>query len=111
MDARASNAESAITGMLLYSDGNFMQMLEGPRESLDDAMARIHRSKLHSDVTILVDEPVSVREFESWSMAFKRAHAEAFLAMRQASWVREGDQLTQGREILRDFWRNSRSAS
>lgn len=31
-EARGSNLENDITGVLLYSDGNFMQCLEGPVE-------------------------------------------------------------------------------
>ncbi len=39
-----------------------MQMLEGPRQSIDDTMAWIRSSSRHSGITQLIDEPVDVRE-------------------------------------------------
>jgi len=105
--SRVRNAESAVTGVLLAAGGNFMQMLEGPRKSLDETMARIRRSRRHAGILVLVDEPVSAREFDAWSMAFTRAEADKFLQLRNASWVRAGAPVSDGRELLRQFWRNT----
>jgi hypothetical protein len=106
-ESRVRNNENAITGVLLAAGGNFMQMLEGPRQSLDETMVRIRSSRRHTGIIELVDEPVSVREFDDWSMAFTHAEADKFMQLRNASWVREGDHLSAGRELLRQFWRNT----
>lgn len=108
--SRKRNAENSLTGALLYSDGNFMQMLEGPQPSIESAMRRIHASKLHHGIIVLIDEPVSVREFASWHMAFKHVAPHEFLSLRDADWVRADDRLTVGRELLRQFLQGSRAA-
>jgi len=41
--ARANNERLGITGMLLYRDGNFMQVLEGEEPVVRDLYARIER--------------------------------------------------------------------
>lgn len=37
---RTNNERAGITGMLLYKDGNFMQLLEGEKE----AVLRLHKN-------------------------------------------------------------------
>lgn len=42
--ARARNAHELVTGVLLYSHGNFMQYLEGPRAGMESRL-RAHRGR------------------------------------------------------------------
>jgi hypothetical protein len=106
-ESRMRNTGNAVTGILIHSDGNFMQMLEGPRQSLDDTMARVRASRRHSGIIELIDEPVTVREFESWSMAYSPADAQQFVQLTTAPWVRSTDHLSGGRELLRQFSQNA----
>ena len=41
--SRNNNAKQGISGILLYSDGNFMQALEGEKEAVEQTFARISR--------------------------------------------------------------------
>lgn len=52
--ARLANARAGIGGMLLYHDGLFMQMLEGPLAAVDALYARIAADVRHCEVRLLV---------------------------------------------------------
>jgi hypothetical protein len=69
--ARAINAEHGITGMLLYKDRSFLQVLEGDSESVHTIYARITRDARHEKVRTLYDEPIHKRDFSDWTMGFR----------------------------------------
>lgn len=64
------NARLGITGMLLYKDGNFMQVLEGDEAAVRGLYETIRRDPRHHDVITLLEEEVPQREFSEWSMGF-----------------------------------------
>jgi hypothetical protein len=70
--ARANNLRSGVTGMLLYCDGNFLQLLEGEDAAVEATFDRIRRNRRHTDVTVLLDEKVRERSFAEWSMGFEK---------------------------------------
>ncbi|HEX8279730.1 MAG TPA: BLUF domain-containing protein [Chthoniobacterales bacterium] len=69
--SRANNERDDITGMLLYKDGRFMQLLEGPESAVCATYSRIARDLRHRDVTILLEGPIQERDFTEWSMGFQ----------------------------------------
>ena len=69
-DARERNRARGITGMLLYKGGNFMQLLEGDRDTVRDVFASIGRDPRHKDVIQLLTKEIDRRCFEDWSMGF-----------------------------------------
>src|SRR5437870_652135 len=69
--AHRNNTRDGITGLLLYKDGNFMQALEGPEETVLRTFARISRDPRHHGVMTLLDGPLTERQFPSWSMGFR----------------------------------------
>lgn len=69
--SRSNNETREVTGMLLYKGGNFMQVLEGPEESVNALMEKIKADPRHKDVSILSREPIQTRQFPSWEMAFQ----------------------------------------
>ena len=73
--ARANNERSGITGILLYHDLSFLQIIEGTRDDVDRLMARIRRDPSHSSMRIVQDESISERDFKSWAMACRLASA------------------------------------
>jgi hypothetical protein len=68
--ARTANAEGALTGMLLYIEGGFFQVLEGDDTVVDEVYGRIKRDPRHSKVTLIIQEPIAVRDFSDWTMGF-----------------------------------------
>lgn len=71
--AREFNRAHGITGMLLYFDMVFFQVLEGPRVALEQLYERICKDVRHQDVTTHVSEAVDERLFPEWSMAYRAA--------------------------------------
>ncbi len=69
--ARRKNAAADITGMLLFGDGTFIQVLEGPRTAVDELLAVISADPRHTDVELLYDEMIDERAFSDWSMAYR----------------------------------------
>ncbi len=66
-----SNKQRNITGMLLYADGNILQVLEGEKAVLVEAFRSIQSDVRHHGIFVLIEEDITVRRFSSWSMGFK----------------------------------------
>ena len=66
--ARTENPKLGITGVLLYDNGKFLQILEGEKFHLDALLENIKRDNRHNNMQILVDAPISARELEGWNM-------------------------------------------
>ena len=69
--ARSNNPQLGITGMLLYIDGNFLQVLEGPEPQVRELFRNIERDRRHKGVILLVQEAADERAFPDWSMGYK----------------------------------------
>jgi hypothetical protein len=68
--SRRNNPPAGITGALLFNEGLFAQVLEGPLPAIERTFERIQQDPRHSDVTVLQSGPCENREFGDWSMAF-----------------------------------------
>ena len=68
--ARNANAERGVTGMLLYIEGGFFQVIEGGASVVDDVYGRILRDPRHSRITSIIREPIAARDFSEWTMGF-----------------------------------------
>ncbi|NBC49469.1 MAG: hypothetical protein GVY22_16145 [Gammaproteobacteria bacterium] len=69
--ARAYNAEQGITGLLLYQDGHFLQVLEGEMDKVRALFKRICEDDRHTKVALLFEELVSQPQYPDWSMGFQ----------------------------------------
>lgn len=67
---RKNNERLGLTGMLLFKNGNFMQILEGDEQPLRDVYRKIALDNRHSSVVKLLDHPIPHRQFQGWPMAF-----------------------------------------
>ncbi len=68
--ARENNHRSQITGMLLYHNASFLQVLEGKRTVVETLFKKIAHDPRHHDVTLLRKRVLPNREFEKWEMGF-----------------------------------------
>lgn len=64
------NAEAGITGLLLFMNGVFAQVLEGDPAVVEALYARILADPRHRDAEVLSDKTITVRSFDDWSMAY-----------------------------------------
>ncbi|HEY0817426.1 MAG TPA: BLUF domain-containing protein [Rhizobacter sp.] len=111
VEARQLNLESGVTGALIYSDGIFMQYFEGEHGPMAQTYERIRKSRKHSRLVELMNEPAHAREFPDWQMALAQPSQSELLAISTANWVVQGArsgtraQGSVGLTLLRDFWR------
>lgn len=69
-DSRARNQAAGITGMMIYHEREFMQLLEGERSVIEALYERIQADRRHQQVYRLWDGPIATRNFDDWTMAF-----------------------------------------
>jgi hypothetical protein len=67
---RESNVALGISGMLPYKAGNFLQVLEGERDTVLALYKRIGRDPRHRALTALSQTVITQRDFPDWSMGF-----------------------------------------
>ena len=68
--AREANQRAGITGLLLYHQREFLQLIEGERQAVQRLFQSIERDPRHDHVDVVWEGPVRRRSFEHWSMAF-----------------------------------------
>jgi hypothetical protein len=79
--SRANNERLSLTGMLLHSEGNFFQVLEGEPARVDQLYQKIILDKRHGQFTVIIREPIARRSFPSWSMGFSSVSPEELTAI------------------------------
>lgn len=70
--AHRANPGLGLTGMLLWADTRFAQLLEGPADSLDLMYARLRADPRHEDLVLLSRRGTPRRLFPDWTMGCKR---------------------------------------
>jgi hypothetical protein len=69
--SRKNNTALEVSGILLYKDGNLMQLLEGDENAVVTLYDKLGRDPRHKDLTVIWDGTEEERQFPSWSMAFR----------------------------------------
>lgn len=64
-----NNAERDITGILFFSDGHFVQLLEGNPPTIRELFDDIVQDDRHDNVKLLFERPARERLFYEWDMA------------------------------------------
>jgi hypothetical protein len=66
--SKANNPGLGVTGVLCFSEGIFLQVLEGGRSAVNRLYNRIASDSRHADVELLCYEEIGERHFAGWSM-------------------------------------------
>lgn len=69
---KLNNPGLAVTGMLIYANGTFLQTLEGESGPVEKLLQKIERDSRHQDFQVIKREVTSSRLYENWSMGFER---------------------------------------
>ena len=69
-EARNANADRGVTGLLLYREGSFYQVLEGSESAVMATFQEIEGDPRHKEVRILFHGETDAREFADWKMGF-----------------------------------------
>ncbi|TWU47674.1 Blue light- and temperature-regulated antirepressor YcgF [Rubripirellula reticaptiva] len=70
--SRSSNQSIGITGVLLFRDRTFFQVMEGPADAVDKLFRRISADPRHCNMIVLSEQEIDSRHFGDWQMGFTR---------------------------------------
>jgi hypothetical protein len=65
-----NNQKYNITGLLIYKNKQFAQVIEGDEDAIERIWSKIQRDTRHTDIQLLSKEPIIHRSFTKWSMLF-----------------------------------------
>ena len=66
--SKANNPALGVTGVLCFSEGIFLQVLEGGRSAVNQLYNRVAADTSHTSVELLCYEEIGERRFAGWSM-------------------------------------------
>ncbi|MGI9277898.1 MAG: BLUF domain-containing protein [Endozoicomonas sp.] len=69
---RRNNQKLNVTGMLLYSEGVFIQVLEGAENTISELYQRILIDPRHHSTLLLTRGISDTRQFPDWRMGFRK---------------------------------------
>lgn len=101
---KRSNESKGITGMLLYCEEQFIQVLEGPRSTVEQLFEKIKVDPRHNTVLKLFEKPIDQRCFPEWSMGIhiyekeELAEIEGYSSLQDA--LKKGDASTQHAHVV-----------
>ncbi len=75
--SRENNSKQHITGMLLFKDGNFLQVLEGEEAEVMKLYEVICLDPRHRGANIIEKSKIVKRQFGDWSMGFRNLNDDA----------------------------------
>jgi len=68
--AHENNAKRNITGMLVYGNGDFLQVIEGEEDQINTLFEIIKQDHRHTDITLIAKTHITQRTFTDWKMGF-----------------------------------------
>ena len=78
-EARVDNEKRGVTGLLLYHNQSFMQVIEGEEETVRHLYYEgIFHDNRHTAVHALINEPITERRYKGWSMGFRNIEGKDF---------------------------------
>ncbi len=71
-----NNAEIEITGILVYCNKHFFQIIEGEKQDVLELYEKIAIDRRHDNIIKIQEAERDIRQFNNWSMAFKSYNKE-----------------------------------
>ncbi len=68
--SRANNAKLGVTGILLFIDGTFFQVLEGEKGIVEPLYDKIAQDPRHGNLSMIIFEEIEERTFTEWTMGY-----------------------------------------
>ena len=75
--SQCRNAAARVSGMLLFGNDRFLQLLEGPGPAVERTYRRVLSDARHHDAMLVYDGIGEPLRFTEWPMAFARAESFA----------------------------------
>lgn len=68
--ARANNESLGVSGMLVFHESSFLQVLEGEDDVVLSLYAKIEKDERHDNIKLLLRSSIEERSFGEWKMGF-----------------------------------------
>lgn len=81
--SRSKNLEKGITGVLCSGGEHFIQVLEGPQQTVLESYLRILDDSRHKNCFLIGMATLESRNFENWSMGYINISQEKILERRR----------------------------
>ncbi|MDP3739715.1 MAG: BLUF domain-containing protein [Hyphomonadaceae bacterium] len=95
--SQASNGGAGVTGLLLFVEGSFLQVLEGPAAGVASLMQKIRRDRRHTGITTLYSGACAERTFADSPLHYVPARN---LSVGEKSAFADLRQTVQARSVL-----------
>ena len=69
--SKQNNATRRITGAMIYANGYFMQLIEGPQIAVDKLYSAIEADPRHEVLSLLHSQEIKDRHFSDWAMEYR----------------------------------------
>ncbi len=91
--AKENNRVNNITGVLIYKDRNFLQVLEGEEHPVDQTFKRIKKDKRHKNIFEIINSEIEERIFEDYNFGFTIVNNNEELKnlYQYLDWLKEAD--------------------
>ena len=77
--ARINNEKHDITGMLVYKNREFAQILQGEEERVRRLYQNIENDERHTSVKLFHENIIENRTFSKWSMSFLKLNNDLYI--------------------------------
>lgn len=75
-EIRPKNLANGVTGLLLYNDEIFIQVIEGELNTIRTLYDILQKDKRHTNVVKILEERIDQRSFPNWSMGYQKLSKE-----------------------------------
>ena len=73
--SRRNNERDGLTGLMVFHEGRFFQIIEGEMDAVMRCFNRIMRDGRHDDLVMIETGQVEERSFGQWRMAYQDAQS------------------------------------
>lgn len=88
--ARKNNHALGVSGMLLYHQGSFIQVLEGDQDVVERLFEKIELDDRHTNTTVIFRGHAEERTFDEWAMGYLSARTMKDIPEGFHSFLRSG---------------------
>lgn len=69
--SKENNIDHELTGLLLYGNNSFVQILEGDEQNIEILYRKLLTDKRHNNLKVVKRDKLERRYFPTWSMGFR----------------------------------------
>ena len=101
LKASANNFRKSITGILIYTNNNFLQVLEGEENVVNETFKIISLDIRHRNIFKIIDTTIEERIFEDYNFGFTTINKKKELdeLYEYLDWLRNADSVNANKII------------